>query len=189
MGWCLSVESHERSEGRPSPHNGVRARLSSTPAGHIELGVPKVRPGSLFPAWLEPRRRRVAKALWAVIMPAYISGTSTLEVDDLARAQGSESGVSKSTVSRICTQIDGEVEAFRNRPLDHVAGPTTCLDATQHQGQSESPHRVPRRHGGHLGHRRWQPVKSWVLMSATPKPRYSALDRFLHGGPIEIPQS
>jgi putative transposase len=78
---------------------------------------------------LEPRRR-VDQALWAVIMTAYITGTSTRKVDDLVRALGCASGVSKSTVSRICKGIDDEVAVFRTRPLGHVAMPYVYLDAT-----------------------------------------------------------
>jgi len=82
-----------------------------------------------IPALLEPRRR-VDKALWAVIMTAYITGTSTRKVDDLVRALGCDSGVSKSTVSRICAEIDEQVEVFRTRRLDHMAFPYVFLDAT-----------------------------------------------------------
>ena len=88
-----------------------------------------MRVGSFFPALLEPRRR-VDKALWAVIMTAYICGTSTRKVDDLVRALGCDTGVSKSTVSRICSEIDEQVEAFRTRSLDHIAFPYVFLDAT-----------------------------------------------------------
>jgi putative transposase len=109
--------------------NGGRPRLLSTPAGDIELRIPKLRVGSFFPSLLEPRRR-VDRALWAVIMTAYVTGTSTRKVDDLVRALGCESGVSRSTVSRICTEIDEEVEAFRARRLDHIAMPYVYLDAT-----------------------------------------------------------
>jgi putative transposase len=70
------------------------------------------------------------KALWGVIMTAYTTGTSTRKVDDLVRALGCESGVSKSTVSRICADIDEEVAIFRSRRLDHVGFPYMYLDAT-----------------------------------------------------------
>src|SRR3546814_10267027 len=70
------------------------------------------------------------RALWAVIMTAYITGTSTRKVDDLVRALGCDSGVSKSTVSRICSGIDDEITAFRTRRLDHMAMPYVYLDAT-----------------------------------------------------------
>ena len=95
----------------------------------MELRIPKVRVGSFFPSLLEPRRR-VDKALWAVILTAYITGTSTRKVDDLVRALGCDTGVSKSTVSRICGEIDEQVAAFRDRRVDHVGFPYVYLDAT-----------------------------------------------------------
>jgi putative transposase len=125
----IGAEPHERTEARTNQRNGARPRLLSTPAGDIELRIPKLRLGSFFPSLLEPRRR-VDRALWAVIMTAYVTGTSTRKVDDLVRALGCESGVSRSTVSRICAGIDEEVEAFRARRLDHIAMPYVYLDAT-----------------------------------------------------------
>ena len=118
----------ERSPARTGLRNGHRPKLVSTPAGDIEVGIPKLREGSFFPELLEPRRR-IDKALWAVIMTAYVTGTSTRKVDDLVKALGCESGVSKSTVSRICAGIDDEVAAFRGRPLNHIAMPYVYLDA------------------------------------------------------------
>ena len=125
----IGAERHERTDSRVTQRNGARPRLLSTPAGDIELRIPKLRVGSFFPSLLEPRRR-VDRALWAVIMTAYVTGTSTRKVDDLVRALGCESGVSRSTVSRICVGIDEEVEAFRARRLDHIAMPYVYLDAT-----------------------------------------------------------
>ncbi len=126
---AIGAGPHERSQARTNQRNGGRARLLSTPAGDVELRIPKVRVGSFFPSLLEPRRR-VDKALWAVIMTAYTTGTSTRKVDDLVRALGCDSGVSRSTVSRICTEIDAEVEAFLTRRLDHLGFPYVYLDAT-----------------------------------------------------------
>jgi putative transposase len=125
----IGAELHERTDTRTNQRNGGRSRTLSTPAGDIELRIPKLRVGSFFPSLLEPRRR-VDQALWAVIMTAYITGTSTRKVDDLVRALGCESGVSKSTVSRICKGIDDEVAVFRTRPLGHIAMPYVYLDAT-----------------------------------------------------------
>jgi putative transposase len=101
----------------------------STPAGDIEVGIPKLRTGSFFPELLEPRRR-IDKALWAVIMTAYITGTSTRKVDDLVKALGCDTGVSKSSVSRICKGIDDDVAVLRNRRLDHQPFVYVWLDAT-----------------------------------------------------------
>ncbi|MCI0545011.1 MAG: IS256 family transposase [Actinobacteria bacterium] len=125
----IGADRHQRSESRMNYRNGGRSRTLSTPAGDVELRIPKVRVGSFFPALLEPRRR-VDKALWAVIMTAYITGTSTRKVDDLVRALGCDSGVSKSTVSRICAEIDEQVEVFRTRRLDHMPFPNVFVDAT-----------------------------------------------------------
>ena len=89
----------ERVPTRTAQRNGHRSKLLSTPAGDIEVGIPKLRTGSFFPELLEPRRR-IDKALWAVIMTAYITGTPTRKVDDLVKALGCGSGISKSSVSR-----------------------------------------------------------------------------------------
>ena len=119
----------ERTPARVTQRNGHRPKLVSTPAGDIEIGIPKLRTGSFFPELLEPRRR-IDKALWAVIMTAYITGTSTRKVDDLVKALGCDSGVSKSTVSRICAQIDADVTVLRTRTLGHQRFVYVWLDAT-----------------------------------------------------------
>jgi transposase-like protein len=119
----------ERSPERTALRNGHRPKLLSTPAGDVEVAIPKLRTGSFFPELLEPRRR-VDRALWAVIMTAYITGTSTRKVDDLVKALGCDSGVSKSTVSRVCAGIDADVAVLRTRRLDHQAFVYVWLDAT-----------------------------------------------------------
>lgn len=119
----------ERTPDRVTQRNGHRPKLISTPGGDVEIGIPKLRSGSFFPELLEPRRR-IDKALWAVIITAYITGTSTRKVDDLVKALGCDSGVSRSTVSRICTQIDADVAVLRTRRLDHQAFVYVWLDAT-----------------------------------------------------------
>jgi putative transposase len=119
----------ERSSERTALRNGHRPKLLSTPAGDVEVAIPKLRTGSFFPELLEPRRR-VDRALWAVIMTAYITGTSTRKVDDLVKALGCDSGVSKSTVSRVCAGIDADVAVLRTRRLDHQAFVYVWLDAT-----------------------------------------------------------
>jgi putative transposase len=108
----IGAELHERSDARTNQRNGGRPRTLSTPAGDIELRIPKLRIGSFFPSLLEPRRR-VDQALWAVIMTAYVTGTSTRKIDDLVRALGCESGISKSTVSRICNEPAGLLHQVR----------------------------------------------------------------------------
>jgi len=125
----IGAEPGERTPTRVTQRNGHRPKLVSTPAGDIEVGIPKLRTGSFFPELLEPRRR-IDQALWAVIMTAYITGTSTRKVDDLVKALGCDSGVSKSTVSRICRLIDVDVAVLRERRLDHQRFVYVWLDAT-----------------------------------------------------------
>jgi putative transposase len=125
----IGAEPGERSAARTVQCNGHRPKLLSTPAGDIEVGIPKLRKGSFFPELLEPRRR-IDRALWAVIMTAYITGTSTRKVDDLVEALGCDSGVSKSTVSRICANIDEDVTELRERRLDGIPFVSLWLDAT-----------------------------------------------------------
>ena len=125
----IGAGRYERSEHRRTERNGHRGRLLATQAGDVELKIPKLRKGSFFPSMLEPRRR-IDKALYAVIMEAYVAGVSTRSVDDLVAALGAESGVSKSEVSRICAGLDETVEAFRSRRLDHIEFPYVYLDAT-----------------------------------------------------------
>ncbi|BCJ81109.1 transposase [Mycolicibacterium sp. TY81] len=93
------------------------------------MQIPKLRAGSFFPSLLEPRRR-IDKALHAVIMEAYVHGVSTRSVDDLVTAMGVQTGVSKSEVSRICAGLDREITAFRERSLTHTSFPYVFCDAT-----------------------------------------------------------
>ena len=119
----------ERNESRTGVRNGSRARTLSTTAGDLDLRIPKLRSGSFFPSLLE-RRRRVDQALFAVIMEAYVHGVSTRKVDDLVKALGADTGISKSEVSRICQGLDEEVSAFRDRSLTDANYPYVFLDAT-----------------------------------------------------------
>ncbi|HEX3565401.1 MAG TPA: transposase, partial [Acidimicrobiales bacterium] len=125
----IGAERHQRAETRTNQRNGVRPRLLSTKAGDVELSIPKLRRGSFFPAILE-RRRRIDRALYAVVMEAYVHGVSTRKVDDLVAAMGLDTGISKSEVSRICRELDVEMAAFRERPLGHVEFPYVFCDAT-----------------------------------------------------------
>ena len=109
--------------------NGSRPRVLTTQTGDVQLRIPKLRKGSFFPSILEPRRR-IDRALYAVVMEAYVGGISTRGVDDLVAAMGSDAGISKSEVSRICAGLDEQVTAFRTRSLDHIAFPYIYLDAT-----------------------------------------------------------
>ena len=125
----IGAALHERTEHRTNLRNGHRTRILSTPAGDLELRIPKLRTGSFFPSLLE-RRRRVDQALFAVVMEAYLHGVSTRKVDDLVKALGADSGISKSEVSRICADLDQEVGAFRDRSLAGLQFPYVFLDAT-----------------------------------------------------------
>jgi transposase-like protein len=119
----------ERNDSRTSIRNGSRVRTLTTTAGDLDLRIPKLRSGSFFPSLLE-RRRRVDQALFAVIMEAYVHGVSTRKVDDLVKALGADTGISKSEVSRICQGLDEEVSAFRDRSLTDANYPYVFLDAT-----------------------------------------------------------
>jgi putative transposase len=125
----IGAERHERSDARVAQRNGHRPKTITTTAGDLELRIPKLRTGSFFPSLLE-RRRRVDQSLFAVIMEAYLHGTSTRKVDDLVKALGADSGISKSEVSRICSELDVEVAAFRDRSLAGQPFRYVFLDAT-----------------------------------------------------------
>src|SRR5688500_14815289 len=117
----------ERHAERVTQRSGYRDRPWEEGAGTVELRTPKLRKGSYFPAFLEPRRL-AEKALAAVVQEAYVHGVSTRSVDDLVKAMGM-TGISKSQVSRLCEEIDGKVSTFLERPLEGE-WPYVWLDAT-----------------------------------------------------------
>lgn len=117
----------QRTPSRTNQRNGFRERAWDTRAGTVELEIPKLRKGSYFPAFLEPRRT-AEKALTAVIQEAYVQGISTRSVDELVKAMGM-TGISKSQVSRLCQEIDERVGAFLERPIEGE-WPYLWIDAT-----------------------------------------------------------
>ena len=135
----IGAEPYERTADRTTQRNGSRPRTWTTTAGDLSLKIPKLRQGSFFPALLE-RRRRIDQALFAVVMEAYLHGVSTRKVDDLVKALGADTGISKSEVSRICADLDLEVAAFRDRDLSGQEFPYVFLDATYCKARVE--HRV-----------------------------------------------
>jgi transposase-like protein len=127
VGEVTGAAHGERSPDRLVQRNGYRERDWQTRVGTVELRIPKLRRGSYFPAFLEPRRT-AEKALTAVIQEAYVQGISTRSVDDLVRAMGME-GISRSQVSRLCAEIDERVRDFLARPIEGD-WPYLWLDAT-----------------------------------------------------------
>ncbi len=117
---------YERRDDRTTQRNGYRSRPWDTRAGTLELAIPKLRQGSYFPSFLEPRRR-AEQALVAVVAEAYVQGVSTRKVEALVQSLGI-AGISKSEVSRLCASLDEQTRAFRQRRLD-AAYPYLWLDA------------------------------------------------------------
>jgi transposase-like protein len=123
----IGAGRYERSDGRTTQRNGYRPRELETRLGTLELKIPKLRKGSYFPGFLEPRKT-AERALVAVIQEAWIQGVSTRKVDDLVQAMGM-SGISKSQVSKLCEDIDDRVNSFLDRKLEGE-WPYLWLDAT-----------------------------------------------------------
>src|SRR4051812_43987188 len=123
----IGAGRHERSAERLTYRNGYRDRTFDTRLGPLSLRIPKLRQGSYFPPFLEPRKT-AERALVAVIQEAWVAGVSTRRVDDLVQAMGL-TGISKSQVSKLCKDIDERVNAFLKRPLSGE-WPYLWLDAT-----------------------------------------------------------
>jgi putative transposase len=127
VGAATGAAYGEKNPLRTAQRNGYRERDWETRAGTVELRIPKLRKGSYFPGFLEPRRM-AEKALTALIQEAYVQGITTRSVDDLVKAMGM-SGISKSQVSRLCEEIDQRVKAFLDRPIEGD-WPYLWIDAT-----------------------------------------------------------
>src|ERR1051326_380168 len=123
----IGAGRHERTGERLNYRNGYRDRTLDTRLGALSLRIPKLRQGSYFPPFLEPRKT-AEKALVTVIQEAWIGGVSPRRVDELVQAMGL-SGISKSQVSKLCKDIDERVGAFLDRPLEGE-WPYLWLDAT-----------------------------------------------------------
>ena len=170
----IGAEPHERTDARVTQRNGTRSKMITTAAGDLDLSITKLRTGSFFPSLLE-RRRRIDQALFAVIMEAYVTGTSVRKVDDLVKALGADTGISKSEVSRICADLDEQVASFADRDLSETAFPYVFLDATYCKARvgGAGTARVP----GWCPKRSWSPpasaatdvVRSSGLPWATPR--------------------
>lgn len=126
VGAVVGAGRYERTAARQTYRNGSRPRTWQTRLGELALHIPKLREGGYFPSFLEPRRR-AERALVSVVQEAYVSGVSTRKVDELVEVLGG-TGLSKSTVSRLCQELDEEAEAFRTRPLEGEV-PYLWLDA------------------------------------------------------------
>ncbi len=121
----IGAEPHARTDARGTQHNGTRSKMITTPAGDVDLFIAKLRQDSFFASMLE-RRQRIGQVLFAVIIEAYVTGTSVRKVDNyLVKAFGADSRTSKSEVSRICAELDEQVAFFADR-----ASPYWFVDAT-----------------------------------------------------------
>ncbi|PND54041.1 IS256 family transposase [Rhodococcus sp. ENV425] len=116
----------QRSDERTNSRNGYRHRDFDTRVGTLDVAIPKLRQGSYFPDWLLERRKRAERALTSVVATCYLLGVSTRRMEKLVDTLGITS-LSKSQVSVMAKDLDAQVEAFRNRPLDQ--GPYTFVAA------------------------------------------------------------
>jgi putative transposase len=118
----------QRNPDRTNTRNGYRRRGWDTRAGSIDLAIPKLREGSYFPDWLLERRRRAESALVSVVATSYLLGVSTRRMEKLVETLG-VTRLSRSQVSEMAKDLDGQVEAFRSRPLDAGPYPFVAADA------------------------------------------------------------
>ena len=126
----IGAGRYERTPQRTNRRNGTRPKTVATTAGEVELAIPKLRTGSFFPSLLHPRRRVDKAQMRRDLLRPESRGSPPARPGDLVRALGNESGISRSTVSRICKDIDEAVGAFLNRTLDRTWFPRLFVDAT-----------------------------------------------------------
>ena len=165
----IGAGPYERTDDRTTQRNGHRPRMLTTTAGDLELRIPKLRAGSFFPSLLE-RRRRVDQALFAVVMEAYVHGVSTRKVDDLVKALGADTGISKSEVSPdLRRPRRARSAAFRDRSLAEHAVPVRVPRRHLLQGPGQPPGGVPGGGDRHRGRRRRAPRGARASTSATAR--------------------
>jgi transposase-like protein len=125
----IGARSYERTDARQNYRNGFRNKEITTNTGDITIEIPKLRKGSYFPTFLIEKRKRIDKAMCAVVMESYTKGVSTRKVDDLVKSLGSSLSIHKSEVSRMCKELDSSISAFLKRPLEGKY-PYVYFDAT-----------------------------------------------------------
>ena len=165
----IGAEHGERNPDRLANRNGYRSRRWDTRAGEIELAIPKIRRGSYFPSFLEPRRRS-EQALLAVVQQAYVCGVSTRRVDQLVESLGLR--ISKSEVSRVCAALDEHVDAFRTRPLEGRYTPT-CSSTPRSRRSVTAAGWSTRRWSSRMASTRPAGARSCPSTSARPRPTHS----------------
>ena len=168
----IGAAAFERTPVRTRQRNGSRPRTLTTTVGDLQLRIPKLRQGRFFPSLLE-WRRRVDQALFAVVMEAYVHGVWTRKLDDLVKALGADTGISKSEVSRICANLDEDLAAFRDRPLADADLPVRVPRRDLLQSPDRPPGGVP----GGRGRRCRRPEERKSSASRSARPNHS------HSGP------
>lgn len=165
---AIGTGRYERTEARAAERDGRRPRFLAARAGDVELKIPRLRRGGFFPSIIEPRRR-VDRALWAVVVEACVAGVSTRSVDGLVAALGADSGISRSEVSRVCAGLDEVVEAFRARRLDRGECPYVYLDAACLNARDTVPGPPPWPPSSPPASPQTATGRSWAATSATAK--------------------
>ena len=179
----IGAQRHERTPHRTNRRNGTRPKTVATTAGEVELAIPKLRTGSFFPSLLHPRRRVDKARMRRDLLRPESRGSPPARPGDLVRALGNESGISRSTVSRICKDIDEAVGAFLNRTLDHTWFPHLFAGRHPPGRESGAPGGLPGAGGGHRRVGRRPPRDPGTWPRGTP--RRSTSGSSLSCGPCE----